>query len=97
MSDFDISYNLNYGSMARGEQQVNLWARPSLLHTGLGLTQTAVRVVNYLLFSSHASCLRRSGSSVAACPPNWSVVHYEPIVDQQETSNLTYYSQFILG
>ena len=65
MSDFDISYNLNYGSMARGEQQVNLWARPSLLHTGLGLTQTAVRVVNYLLFSSHASCLRRTRSNVS--------------------------------
>ena len=31
MSDFDISYNLNYGSMARGKQQVDLWGQPSLL------------------------------------------------------------------
>ena len=32
MSDFDISYNLNYGSMARGKQQVDLWGQPSLLN-----------------------------------------------------------------
>ena len=31
MSDFDISYNLNYGSMARGKQQVDPWVQPSLL------------------------------------------------------------------
>ena len=31
MSDFDISYNLNYGSMARGKQQVDLWGQPSLV------------------------------------------------------------------
>ena len=37
MSDFDISYNLNYGSMARGKQQVDLWVRPSLLHTRIRL------------------------------------------------------------
>ena len=30
MSDFDISYNLNYGSMARGKQQVDPWVQPSL-------------------------------------------------------------------
>ena len=32
MSDFDISYNLNYGSMARGKQQVDPWVQPSLVH-----------------------------------------------------------------
>ena len=33
MSDFDISYNLNYGSMARGKQQVDPWVQPSLLYS----------------------------------------------------------------
>ena len=37
MSDFDISYNLNYGSMARGKQQVDPWVQPSLVYTSNGL------------------------------------------------------------
>ena len=38
MSDFDISYNLNYGSMARGKQQVDPWVQPSLMITNWSKT-----------------------------------------------------------
>ena len=51
MSDFDISYNLNYGSMARGKQQVDPWVQPSLLTTQpptLFLTNSFFISFNYL-------------------------------------------------
>ena len=50
MSDFDISYNLNYGSMARGEQHVKLCVRPSLVYTEFGPKIIKIFNLNHVIF-----------------------------------------------
>ena len=58
MSDFDISYNLNYGSMARGKQQVDPWVQPSLMYTSVYLELT-----NFI-FSNTGVLLGKSQNAV---------------------------------